>query len=387
MRNIVAILQKKLLQKIKIGVSAKSYLEKRNFIDLPYSISIDFVKKYDLHKPYNHLLYKLFHKINPDAHFKFHDHFLNKNIDAFHFFGSIYFGKKPWFVTSSVVLPRWTKHRERAYRELLKENCKKIFMLSNISYQRQVYEFEKNNISKDSYDKKLTILHPSQKMVVKEYAEKKLPEKIRFIIAGHRILGKGGYEILKVFIDLYKKYKDIELIVISKLHTADYLRNEETEKRLAEVKKMIEENKNTFITYYPELPNAQVIELMKNSHVALLPSYDDTYGYTVLEAQACGCPIITTDIMAFPEINNNEIGWIIEVPKTTFGRPDAFSLQSYHLFSRILIENLEVIIKNIIENPAQIKTKGAMALKKIYEKHNPEKNALILQETYQSIFK
>lgn len=375
------------MNKIKIGVCAKSYLEKRNFIDLPYTIPIEFIKKYDFYKPYNHLLFKLFNKINPDVHFKFYDHILNRNVNAFHFFGSIYFGKKPWFVTSSVILPRWTQNKELAYKQLLKNNCRKIIMLSNITYNRQLYEFEKNKINTADIREKLTVLHPAQKQIITSYDEKFLPEKISFIIAGHRILGKGGYEVLKVFKDIYNKYKHIELNIISKLHIAEFLKNEETENRLKEVKKMIEEGKNKYINYFEELPNEKVLALMKKTHVALLPSYDDTYGYTVLEAQACGCPIVTTDIMAFPEINNNNIGWILEVPKIDFGRPDAFSLKKYNNFSAILEEKLKTVITDIIENPNQIRKKGINALKKISEMHNPEKNALFLQNLYNSVLK
>lgn len=57
---------------------------------------------------------------------------------------------------------------------------------------------------------------------------------------------------------------------------------------------------------------------MKNSHVGLLQTWSDTYGYSVLEFQACACSVITTDLRALPEINNNEVGWLIELPKNIF---------------------------------------------------------------------
>ncbi|MFW2788163.1 glycosyltransferase, partial [Acinetobacter baumannii] len=54
-------------------------------------------------------------------------------------------------------------------------------------------------------------------------------------------------------------------------------------------------------------------------HIGLLPTWADTFGYSVLEFQACGCPVISTDVRALSEINNNDIGWLINVDKNKYG--------------------------------------------------------------------
>jgi glycosyltransferase involved in cell wall biosynthesis len=46
---------------------------------------------------------------------------------------------------------------------------------------------------------------------------------------------------------------------------------------------------------------------------------DDFGGSSLLEFQACGCPVISTDVRALPEINDNETGWRISVPKNKLG--------------------------------------------------------------------
>jgi len=73
------------------------------------------------------------------------------------------------------------------------------------------------------------------------------------------------------------------------------------------------------ITYYEYLPNNEILELMKYKiQVGMLPTRGDTYGYSVLEFQASGCPVISTDVRALLEINNEDCGWIINVPKNKF---------------------------------------------------------------------
>jgi glycosyltransferase involved in cell wall biosynthesis len=42
------------------------------------------------------------------------------------------------------------------------------------------------------------------------------------------------------------------------------------------------------ILHFTGIPNSEVIDLLKRTHVSLLPTWAETYGYSVLEAQACG---------------------------------------------------------------------------------------------------
>ena len=51
-----------------------------------------------------------------------------------------------------------------------------------------------------------------------------------------------------------------------------------------------------WITHYETLPNDYVLELMREQHVGLLPTWSDTYGYSVLEFQGIGVPVITTNV-------------------------------------------------------------------------------------------
>lgn len=124
------------------------------------------------------------------------------------------------------------------------------------------------------------------------------------------------------------------------------------------------------------------MQILCNSHVALLPTYADTYGYFVLEAQACGCPVISTDIRALPEINNNECGWVINVPKDGNGNAIINTQEQRQAFSANLQEKLESIVQKIICNPAVILDKGQKALGQIKTKHSPHLHANSLLAIY-----
>ena len=66
---------------------------------------------------------------------------------------------------------------------------------------------------------------------------------------------------------------------------------------------------------------------MSSCDVGLLPTWAESYGYSVLEMQACGLPVVTTNIRALPE--TNVCGWKV---KLTSGKPN---------FETIDIKNIE----------------------------------------------
>ena len=180
--------------------------------------------------------------------------------------------------------------------------------------------------------------------------------------------------MLRVLTSLMDEGYPIQLTIVSTLES-DYVTHA-TEKDKLEVQQMVSEHTQSII-WYPSLPNKEVIELMKGSDVALLPTMRDTYGYSVLEAQACGCPVITTDIRALPEINSDDTGWVI--PVNHIGKATS---KNCHLFSREITDGLESIVPEIINNPEQIMRKGNASIQRIREHHGPVKIAQRLKAIY-----
>ena len=151
-----------------------------------------------------------------------------------------------------------------------------------------------------------------------------------------------------------------------------------------DVDKWLPKLKNTNgIIFHGRLKFEKVKDLYKNSHVVLLPTYADTYGYSVLESQASGCPVISTNIRALPEINNNEVGWVIEVPKDKNGNGILKTEEDREKFSSIIEKELYRIIKDeILPNKEIIKLKGAKSIERIRKYHNPKDKAEFLERLY-----
>ena len=109
---------------------------------------------------------------------------------------------------------------------------------------------------------------------------------------------------MEVLAKLHKKY-DFKLFLISALDK-DEAKYERTEHDLEDAKRLIAKN-SSWIEYHETLPNDVVLEKLKKAHVALLPTWMDTFAYSVLECQACGTPVISTSLRALTEVNSGGV--------------------------------------------------------------------------------
>jgi len=111
-------------------------------------------------------------------------------------------------------------------------------------------------------------------------------------------------------------------------------------------------------------------EFYRNAHILLLPTLDDTFGLAVLEAQANHCPVLSTDVFAMPEINNNEIGWLLETPKDEMRLGKVWEKNDRILFSKLVCDQLESVLQTLFDNPEMILQKSILAYKQVVEQHN-----------------
>lgn len=329
---------------------------------------------------------------------QFNDFGLN-HVDVVHLFNSISYANIPWVTSFETLVPRfrqalhpqkekgWSEKKvQRGLKVLAGKNCKKVIALSACSAG-----FERDLLSRypeyqEIIERKLMILHPGQPLIVEKYDQKLINQtgKVRFIFVGSAFFRKGGREIVEVLKSLRTEHGyDLELILITSFKIENYA-TFETNEDVRYYQKLVSENAD-WIVHYPALPNQEVLELMKTSHVGLLPSHADTYGYSVLEFQSAGCPVISTDVRALAEINNEKVGWIIHVPKNRLGEAKYATLEERQILSTSIRKGLEIAIHEIFADRTTISTKGIKALERIRAEHSPADRAVQLKNIYLDI--
>ncbi|OKH40351.1 glycosyl transferase group 1 [Calothrix sp. HK-06] len=79
-----------------------------------------------------------------------------------------------------------------------------------------------------------------------------------------------------------------------------------------EQKKFITENGlEKYITYLGKLDKTTLIKIYSAADILLAPSLYEGFGLTILEAMACGTPVITSNVSAMPEVVGNA-GFFVE---------------------------------------------------------------------------
>ena len=372
-------------EKLRVGCVHKGYPQIRNITGLPFD-NIQSVNVVDIFKIYTHFFYKVFGKNDPISLNLFCDFGVSK-VDLLHFFNGISLSNKPWLTTFETTLPRFGSASKFWYtwgiKRLAHDSCKKIMALSNAAL-----EIQKNNLNKNypqyyqSIIDKTIVLYPPQEMIENHKLPINEDSDIHFAIIGADFFRKGGLEILKVFNRLEQGgVHNWKLNIVSSLQYGDYASKATVNER-DEALKLI--NSNEKIQHYSSLPNDKVIELLQATDVALLPTYADTFGYSVLEAQATGCPVISTDIRALPEINNNQCGWLINVQKDSDGNAVLASKNDRESFSQQIESRLfQILSSEIFSHPQMIREKGQAAVARIKKNHSPLEIAHQLERIYQ----
>lgn len=118
------------------------------------------------------------------------------------------------------------------------------------------------------------------------YVERK-PGKLVFV--GRAIRTKGALEL----VEACRQFDNIELHVIG-------LGNPVT---CQEMKDIASRNNNgEWMQLRGPLPHNEVLKEMLSASVFVFPSYTEGFPNVILEAMACGCPIVTTTVGSIPEM-------------------------------------------------------------------------------------
>lgn len=368
---------------LRIGYAHRGYNERRNIFGSKIE-GVSFVRRRDALRYPEHILFRTTKKVPSILH---NTQAISFGCDLVHLFNGINIGRSPWITSFETALPSWgsTLKFERIGINLLASNrCKKLLAMSKCATEIQQSQLERfGNVGEQIFDK-TEVLHPPQAVNLdlisqgNSYSSNDRP--LTFSFVGSDFFRKGGMEILNVFDNLFSEGANIRLEIVSNLQHGDYA-TKSTAADSDRARNLINKWAGK-IVHYEKLQNSEVLALFARSDVGLLPTWADTYGYSVLEARASGCPMITTNIRAMPEINDDESGWIISVPKRKNGEGIYDTPDARKNMSKAIEAGLRTTIENIQRHPDSIKRKRESAIMAIRLRHDPSRHAEKLKEIY-----
>ncbi|MBK0093389.1 glycosyltransferase family 4 protein [Erwinia sp. S59] len=370
---------------MKIIISGSGYPEKRNIITNPHNKYIDCRKK-NIYFYLNAVKAKILHK-NKQFVFLPLPGLLPHDADVIHLFNEVADTKRNWIATFETEIPRvlpvpgvakYDNPELKSQLQLIaKAECLTLIAISQATLDIQWKLLDAFPAIKAAVRHKLHVLHPPQPLLC---VKPRLisPGEIRFIFIGNEFYRKGGAEVVLAISQLTEEdvftRGQIQVTLIGDItqrHNIAHRQFQDDEAFYTRIEQLIKTSPH--IQHFTTLPNNQVLTLLQHSHVGLLPSWQDTYGFSVLEMQASGCPVITTNIRALPEINPPGSGWLIQQPVNDEYEYVVDSQESKLQIRRQIVQQLKAHIIDILRNPGVIRQYSAQSLKRIAEHHDPGK--------------
>jgi glycosyltransferase involved in cell wall biosynthesis len=367
-------------KKRTLGVSTLGYPEIRNIASLPFERH-DVKRVRNINMLPSHYYYKTQNRLHQYYLNAFRDFDLN-GFDILHLFNGISMGKKPWVTTFETALPRWgsvpQSRVDQGFDLLAGGTCKALIALSQCAQEIQIAFIKEHRPDLLApILEKMHVLYPPQRTVVAEDGFMRSSRgEYQLIFLGNQFFAKGGREVLES-VERLRKSIPVHLTIISNLSTDQYA-SMTTAIDVVKIKSQLRANRD-WISHLENIPSEDVYKLLASSDLALMPTYADTFGYFVLEAQAHGCPVITTDIRALPEINGPSSGWMISVPKDEFGNGILATRENRYDFSKIISEGLNFHLAEIFNNPEILYEKASNAVKNIKQNHCPVQASQFLE--------
>jgi glycosyltransferase involved in cell wall biosynthesis len=161
----------------------------------------------------------------------------------------------------------------------------------------------------------------------------------------------GFKDLFKAFSELRKKHYDIELMVIG---------NGPMFNEYQEICRSLGIEKST--KFIGHVANTEVPNLIRDLDLVVLPSYEDSFGVTAIEAMACGVPVVAYDADGLKEVMiNQKTGILVPMGQS---------------------EELSRTIETLLLDEERRKEMGCYGVEHVRQNYDWEENAARVVELY-----
>jgi glycosyltransferase involved in cell wall biosynthesis len=237
-------------------------------------------------------------------HTKYHCSF---GLDLLHTYNSIVPYGPDWIIEVEDGLPRYgggmtQKQLDFAVKHLSHKRCKTISFTSEMAYRKNI-----DFMSKYGLEHKKRIIYRPVHLPSLE-SNKKNTDLFNVIFIGNSFYRKGGYQLLKAF--ERSTHKDWRLHIVSNFF--EDWGPKPSESQLKEVNKI--KNTDGRITFSQQMSHKEIFNAISDSDVLVGVTYADPWYNSVMEAAACGVPVIASNISSIPEmVIDGETGTLLSV--------------------------------------------------------------------------
>jgi len=289
-----------------------------------------------------------------------------QGFDLYHTYNSIIPVNKPWVVEVESFLPRYgnsQKEGDTLYnwgvKRLQHPSCKAIIFTSKFSQEMNRPNFEKWGIMEKGQVIYRAVQNYPTLLTGKE-------SEFHILFAGNAFYRKGGLEFLEALQRINNP--NIKVTIISNFEVDWEVFPTDAQKKWVQ-SQIVSDSR---ISVHTGLSHDKVINIMRSTHLFVATTFADPFNNTILEAMACGAPIISTDIRSIPEfVEDGKNGFTITPTKDN---------------NDAIVDFIEEKLSFFLNNPTEREQMAKHSSQIIKERFSLEARNKKLKELYDGFF-
>lgn len=246
--------------------------------------------------------------------------------DLLHAFNRVPLNLKPFVIGFELHLPRVWGLEGSAYERLLfgvlrSRRCRRIVAISEYAarnFRVAVATTRLDEASRLILTAKLEVRYPNLDVPGMPPAPRPVCDVLQAAFVGNHFGRKGGCVTVRMAEIAYRRSLPIHFTIVSSLQAGGAIWTDPSRPGFFDPYLSLLALPN--VTHIANLANADVKALLARSHFALLPTFADTFGFSVLEAMSAGTPVLATAQAALPEVIDDGIDGMLLAPALPPGK-------------------------------------------------------------------
>lgn len=305
------------------------------------------------------------------------------------------FSRRPYVMSFEDYLPRVPEDRYVGWlerwlqRALLSPRCVALLALSEYAVRQFRYQ-NRNFAGREALEAKLEVRYPAVALRRTEPKEH-LGQTLRLLFVGRDFMRKGGPALLQAHEQLRARGVPVQTTIVSSLHWSaneNYIDPPSPALVERETARLSQDG----IVHRHSAPNTEVFRLMEEADFFVFPTLHDTFGYVMLEALACGTPVLASATNAIPEvIEDGRSGFLLPLELDghlgrwawTYRTREAGYVEAYETATRSLADTLADRLSECWESRDGYVTLSAGALERVRTRFNIDAARERLEQLYE----